>query len=65
MAATLPRFRATDPTDRVADALRGHGAVIVEGVLAPDVLARFNAEIDPFLATAPCGRSASENARRP
>jgi ectoine hydroxylase-related dioxygenase (phytanoyl-CoA dioxygenase family) len=50
MNAAIPRLAAGVPTERVAAALDEHGAVIVEGVLAPELLARFNAEIDPILA---------------
>jgi ectoine hydroxylase-related dioxygenase (phytanoyl-CoA dioxygenase family) len=50
MSASVPRLRATEPIDRVTDALHEHGAAIVEGVLDPDLLARFNAELDPILA---------------
>ena len=50
MSASLPRFHASTPAERIADELREHGAVIVEGVLEPGVLARFNAEIEPILA---------------
>ena len=46
---TIPRLAAGSPTGDVVAALHEHGAVIVEGVLAPDLLARFNAEIDPIL----------------
>ena len=49
MDASLPRLRASDPAHDVAAALREHGAAIVERVLDPDLLARFNAEIDPLL----------------
>jgi ectoine hydroxylase-related dioxygenase (phytanoyl-CoA dioxygenase family) len=48
MSAAIPRVAAA-PAENVVTALREHGAVIVEGVLAPDLLARFNAEIDPIL----------------
>ena len=50
MPTSLPRVPATAPTERIVDGLREHGGVIVEGVLGPDVLARFNAEIEPILA---------------
>ena len=54
MSASIPRLLAGGPTDDVVAGLGEHGAVIVEGVLAPDLLARFNAEIDPILErTAP------------
>ena len=46
---TIPRLVASAPVDDVVAGLREHGAVIVEGVLAPDLLDRFNAEIDPIL----------------
>jgi ectoine hydroxylase-related dioxygenase (phytanoyl-CoA dioxygenase family) len=49
MSAAVPRFVAGAPIDDVVAGLREHGAVIVEGVLGPDLLARFNAEIDPVL----------------
>jgi ectoine hydroxylase-related dioxygenase (phytanoyl-CoA dioxygenase family) len=49
MTATVPRLAARAPAESVVDSLREHGAVIVEGVLAPDLLARFNAEIEPIL----------------
>jgi ectoine hydroxylase-related dioxygenase (phytanoyl-CoA dioxygenase family) len=50
MSAAVARIPATAPTDHVVAALQEQGAVIVEGVLSPDLLARFNAEIDPILA---------------
>jgi len=50
MSAGIPRLVASAPTEDIAGGLLEHGAVIVEGVLAPDLLARFNAEIDPILA---------------
>jgi ectoine hydroxylase-related dioxygenase (phytanoyl-CoA dioxygenase family) len=49
MATTVARLAASAPTDHVAAALREDGAVIVEGVLSPDLLARFNAEVEPIL----------------
>jgi ectoine hydroxylase-related dioxygenase (phytanoyl-CoA dioxygenase family) len=49
MPATLPRLDAGTPTDRIVAALHEHGGVIVEGVLDGDLLARFNAELDPIL----------------
>ena len=50
MSASIPRFAASAPTEDVVAGLREHGAVVVERVLGADVLARFNAEIDPILA---------------
>jgi len=50
MSAAIARLAASAPTEHVVAALQEQGAVIVEGVLAPDLLARFNAEIDPMLA---------------
>ena len=49
MSASIPCMDSNAPTDRIVAGLREHGAVIVEGVLAPDLIARFNAEIDPIL----------------
>jgi len=49
MSAGIPRLVASAPSEQIAEALGEHGAVIVEGVLSPDLLRRFNAEIDPIL----------------
>jgi hypothetical protein len=49
VGASIPRLPASAPCDDVAAALRADGAAIVEGVLEPGLLARFNAEIDPVL----------------
>ncbi len=49
MSARIPRLAASEPTEDIVAGLREHGAVIVEGVLASDLLARFNADIDPIL----------------
>ena len=57
MGASVPRLVASAPTEHVVAGLREHGAVIVAGVLAPDLLARFNAEIDPILAQVSPDRS--------
>jgi ectoine hydroxylase-related dioxygenase (phytanoyl-CoA dioxygenase family) len=57
MGAGIPRLSASAPAERVAAELREHGAVIVEEVLDPDLLARFNAEIDPILARVSPDRS--------
>src|SRR4051794_32290692 len=53
----LERVPAAAPAASIVDALERDGAVIVEDLLDADLLARFNAEIDPFLADA---RPASE-----
>jgi ectoine hydroxylase-related dioxygenase (phytanoyl-CoA dioxygenase family) len=52
MTASLIRLQANDPLAEVVAVLREHGAVIMEGLLSRDTLARFNAEIDPLLAGA-------------
>jgi ectoine hydroxylase-related dioxygenase (phytanoyl-CoA dioxygenase family) len=49
MSARIPRLVAGAPTEHIVAGLGEHGAVIVEGVLSPDLLTRFNAEIDPIL----------------
>ena len=49
MSASVPRFVAGSPTAEIVAGLEEHGAVIVEGVLGADLLARFNAEIEPIL----------------
>ena len=50
MAASLIHMHASDPIADVVAALNEHGGVVVEGLLSRDILARFNAEIDPLLA---------------
>jgi len=49
MSASVPRHPASAPTAAIVADLLEHGAVIAEGVLSPDLLTRFNAEIDPIL----------------
>lgn len=49
MSVSIPRLVVSAPSDQILGALREHGAVIVDGVLDPDLLARFNAELDPIL----------------
>jgi ectoine hydroxylase-related dioxygenase (phytanoyl-CoA dioxygenase family) len=44
---------AAAPAPVVIDALERDGAVIVDDLLDAELLARFNAELDPFLETAP------------
>jgi ectoine hydroxylase-related dioxygenase (phytanoyl-CoA dioxygenase family) len=52
MAPTLPRHRVDDSSDAIIDDLLEHGGVIVEDMIAPDVLARINHDVDPHLAAA-------------
>ena len=47
--ASIPRLDATASPHEVSAALGASGGVIVEGLLAPDALARLNAELDPLL----------------
>jgi ectoine hydroxylase-related dioxygenase (phytanoyl-CoA dioxygenase family) len=49
MTRDLQRIPSSDPVERILEALDLDGAVIVRGLLAPDVLAKFNAELDPWL----------------
>jgi hypothetical protein len=44
-----PPARRQHPDRPIVAELREHGAVIVEDVLDPALLARFNAELDPIL----------------
>ncbi len=46
MIAVLQRFSATADADGIGDALAADGAVIVEGLLSPDVVDRVNAEVE-------------------
>jgi hypothetical protein len=49
MSASVPRHPASAPAEVIVGDLLEHGAVLAEGVLSPDLLERFNAEIDPIL----------------
>jgi ectoine hydroxylase-related dioxygenase (phytanoyl-CoA dioxygenase family) len=48
----LQHVKASEPVDHITEPLLEDGAVIVEGVLDDDLLARFNTELDPLLAEA-------------
>ncbi|TMA35044.1 MAG: mitomycin antibiotic biosynthesis protein [Deltaproteobacteria bacterium] len=52
IVVSLPHLQRGDSAADVVAALDSHGAVIVEGLLDADLLARFNAELDPLLAAA-------------
>lgn len=52
----LQRVNADASRDSIVEALQRDGAVIVDDLLDADVLARFNAEIDPFIDQAPLGQ---------
>lgn len=52
----LQRIKSDQPVSRVLEAIEADGGVIVEGLLAPDVLARLNSDLDPWLAATPPGR---------
>jgi ectoine hydroxylase-related dioxygenase (phytanoyl-CoA dioxygenase family) len=52
MTAQIAHLSATEPIADVLAALAADGAVIVEGLLDADLLARFNADLDPLLAAA-------------
>jgi len=49
LSAKIPRLAAAQASADIVAALREYGAVIVEGVIAADLRARFNAEIEPIL----------------
>ena len=46
---TVPHVDSGTPHEKIMRELREYGAVIVEGFLDDDTLARFNAELDPLL----------------
>lgn len=52
MAATLQRFTRDDDPDAIHAALVADGAAIVEGLLAPDVVARVNDEVEGAVSSA-------------
>jgi ectoine hydroxylase-related dioxygenase (phytanoyl-CoA dioxygenase family) len=51
----VTRVKADEPVSHTTEALAADGAVIVEGLLDPDLLARFNAELAPLVDAAPPG----------
>lgn len=53
----IERVKASEPVGQIGEALLNYGAVIVEGLLDPGLLARFNQELDPFLADADPARA--------
>jgi len=55
MTVDVQRVKASEPAQLIVDALGADGAVIVEGLLDDDLLARFNAELSPLLDGAPPG----------
>ena len=57
----VARIKANEPVEHITEALRADGAVIVEGLLDDDLLARFNADLDPLLDDAPPGGKAFLN----
>ena len=52
----LQRISADQPVERVLEVIEADGGVIVQGLLSPDVLARLNGELDPWLADTVPGR---------
>ena len=52
----VPRLPATASGADVAAALRDNGCAIVERLVAPALLERARAELQPWLAATPCGR---------
>lgn len=49
----IVRFPASAPIGDIAEAIMRDGAAIAEGVISPDVLGRFNAELDVIQAKEP------------
>ena len=50
---TLPESRAPHDWDKIARTVEDTGGVIVRGLIDPELVARFNAEVDTFLAGDP------------
>ena len=50
--ATLDRFDSTAGAEVIGDSLLANGAVIVEGLLDQDLLARINTDVDDVVAAA-------------
>ncbi len=59
MSESIRHLARADGAETICEVLREDGAVIVDDFLAPDVLARFNAELDDVLAATPDGRTLS------
>lgn len=56
MQTGIPRLKIRDGVDQIVDRLEEVGAVMIEDLLSADVIARLNAELDPYLASAPVER---------
>lgn len=54
-AGLLPRVMADAAHDEIADLLADHGAVVVDGLFGPEVIAAVNAEVDGAVADADLG----------
>lgn len=52
MSAVLETFAATDDPDRIVAAIESDGAVVITGLLSPDVVERVNAEVEPAVGAA-------------
>jgi ectoine hydroxylase-related dioxygenase (phytanoyl-CoA dioxygenase family) len=51
-APDLPRLSAEDALNDIVGAWDEAGAIVIEGLLDPDLLRRFNADLDPLLVNA-------------
>ncbi len=52
MATSIPHIDDPRATSNITDCLQAQGAVVVDNFLDPDLLTRFNVELDPLLASA-------------
>ncbi len=62
MSEAIHRFEPIDPVEEIRAALDEDGVVIVDGLLEPDLLARFNEELDGVMAQVEDGRTLSNAA---
>jgi ectoine hydroxylase-related dioxygenase (phytanoyl-CoA dioxygenase family) len=62
LAASLPVLNASDPIETISEVLLDQGGLIVEDFLTPDVMTRFNRELEPFVLEADSKEQAFVNA---
>lgn len=62
MSETISHLKTTDRIETIVGQLRENGAVIIDDFIDPDLLSRFNADVDDILEKVPDGRELSNPA---
>ena len=59
MSDQIPHFKAADDVSTMCSALDEVGVIVIDDFLSPDLLSRFNGELDTVMADVPDGRKLS------